>query len=136
MCTKTFQALRIFVNKETTELVEGIIKATKLIKYGGKIIVITFHSIEDKIVKFFFKNYSENISRPSRYIPEDKKKNIVLFRKYKNEFLKPSKDEIANNPPSRSAKLRFVIRSKEKFIYPELFKIKFKKYLDLESINV
>ncbi len=136
VCTKTFQALRIFVNKETTELVEGIIKATKLIKYGGKIIVISFHSIEDKIVKFYFKNYSENISRPSRYIPEDKNKNIVLFRKYKNEFLKPSKDEIANNPPSRSAKLRFAIRSKEKFIYPELFKIKFKKYLDLESINV
>ena len=54
VCTKTFQALRIFVNKETTELVEGIIKATKLIKQGGKIIVVSFHSIEDKIVKFYF----------------------------------------------------------------------------------
>ena len=54
--TKTFQALRIFVNKETTELIEGIIKATKFIKSDGKIIVISFHSIEDKIVKFYFSN--------------------------------------------------------------------------------
>ena len=54
VCTKTFQALRIFVNKETTELIEGIIQATKLIKSGGKIILISFHSIEDKIIKILF----------------------------------------------------------------------------------
>ena len=51
--TKTFQALRIFVNKEFSELINGLIEATKLIKSGGKIIVISFHSLEDKIVKFF-----------------------------------------------------------------------------------
>ena len=51
--TKTFQALRIFVNKEITELVKGIINATKLLKPGGKLLVVSFHSIEDKIVKFF-----------------------------------------------------------------------------------
>ena len=50
--TKTFQALRIFVNKEITELVKGIINATKLLKPGGKLLVVSFHSIEDKIVKF------------------------------------------------------------------------------------
>ena len=52
--TQTFQAIRIFVNKEIFELIEGLINATKLLKKDGKIIVITFHSIEDKIVKFFF----------------------------------------------------------------------------------
>ena len=52
-CTKTFQALRIFVNKEISELIEGIINATKLLKPGGKILIVSFHSIEDKIVKYF-----------------------------------------------------------------------------------
>ena len=61
-CTKTFQALRIFVNKEISELINGIINATKKLKPGGKILVVTFHSIEDKIVKFFFNNFSKNKS--------------------------------------------------------------------------
>ena len=56
--TKTFQALRIFVNKEITELITGIISATKLLKPGGKILIVSFHSIEDKIVKYFFSNFS------------------------------------------------------------------------------
>ena len=66
-CTKTFQALRIFVNKETTELINGIINATKKLKPGGKILVVTFHSIEDKIVKFFFNNF-QKISQDHRDI--------------------------------------------------------------------
>ncbi len=135
VCTKTFQALRIFVNKEITELVEGMVKATKLIKCGGKIIVISFHSIEDKIVKFYFNNYSRNQSRPSRYLPEDDKKNIIFFQEYKKNLLKPSLLEIKKNPSSRSAKLRFVTRDKNNFINPIIFKKKFSKYLDLESIN-
>ena len=53
-CTKTFQALRIFVNKEITELINGIIKATKKLKPGGKIIIVSFHSLEDRIIKYFF----------------------------------------------------------------------------------
>ena len=60
--TKTFQALRIFVNKEISELVNGIVNATKLLKPGGKILIISFHSIEDKIVKFFFSRFSKNKS--------------------------------------------------------------------------
>ena len=68
--TKTFQALRIFVNKEISELINGIINATKFLKPGGKIIVVSFHSIEDKIVKYFFSNLSQNKSKPSRYLPE------------------------------------------------------------------
>jgi len=68
-CTKTFQAIRIFVNKEITELVNGIINATKKLKPGGKILIISFHSLEDKIIKYFFTNFSKNQSRSSRYFP-------------------------------------------------------------------
>ena len=134
--TKTFQALRIFVNKEITELVKGIINATKLLKPGGKLLVVSFHSIEDKIVKFFFSNFSSNKSKPSRYFPENDKENIFLFENYKNKFLRPKKRETNRNPRSRSAKLRFVTRSKHKFIYPYELEIKFKRYLDLENMYV
>ena len=130
--TKTFQALRMFVNKEITELVEGIINATKILKPGGKILIVSFHSIEDKIVKYFFSNFSLNRSKPSRYFPEDKDSNISLFNQYKNKIFKPSNIEIIKNPPSRSAKLRYAIRSKNEFIYPSDLEKKFKKYLDLE----
>tara|TARA_B100000579_G_scaffold166255_1_gene135077 strand:- start:211 stop:1227 length:1017 start_codon:yes stop_codon:yes gene_type:complete len=136
ICTKTFQALRIFVNKETTELIEGIIKATKLIKIGGKIIIISFHSIEDKIVKFYFKNYSENNLKPSRYLPEEKVKKLIFFKEKKNNLIRPTEREIKENPPSRSAKLRFVTRNEKTFEEPMVFRKKFKKYLDLEGLNV
>ena len=134
--TKTFQALRIFVNKEITELVHGIISATKFLKPGGKILVVSFHSIEDKIVKYFFKNFSRNKSRPSRYIPEKNSDRETLFEDYINTVIRPSKKEISKNNPSRSAKLRFATRSKSKFFYPDNFVSKFYKYLNLENINV
>ena len=132
-CTKTFQALRIFVNKEITELVNGIISATKKLKPGGKILVVSFHSIEDKIIKYFFSNFSENKSRPSRYLPDNKLNSNILFGEYKNKVIRPSKYEIDINSRSRSAKLRFAIRSRNKFEYPKDLIKKFKKYLDLES---
>ena len=132
-CTKTFQALRIFVNKEISELINGIINATKILKPGGKILVISFHSIEDKVVKFFFSNYSSNKSKPSRYLPENQESNDFLFETYKNKILIPSDKEISTNSASRSAKFRYAIRNKNKFFFPEELVIKFKKYLDLES---
>ena len=135
-CTKTFQALRIFVNKETTELIKGIISATKRLKPGGKILVISFHSLEDRIIKFFFSNFSKNKSRSSRYLPENKSSQKILFKEYKNKALRPSKKEVEINKRSRSAKLRFAIRSNDKFEYPKELIEKFKKYLDLEAINV
>ncbi len=135
-CTKTFQALRIFVNKEITELINGVIEATKKLKPGGKILVVTFHSIEDKIVKYFFNNFSKNKSRPSRYFPENKNQEVNLFEEYKNKVFRPSKKEIDKNNRSRSAKLRFAIRSNAKFHYPQDLINKFKNFLDLESTNV
>ena len=135
-CTKTFQALRIFVNKEITELINGITKATKKLKPGGKILVISFHSIEDRIIKYFFHNFSKNKARPSRYLPETKINELALFDEYKNKVIRASKKEIDQNNRSRSAKLRFATRSNDKFEYPKDLIKKFKKYLDLEAINV
>ena len=130
--TKTFQALRIFVNKEFSELINGLIEATKLIKSGGKIIVISFHSLEDKIVKFFFTNYSKNKSKVSRYLPDLSKGN-TLFENYKNKIVIPSSEEIIKNNASRSAKLRYITRCKNDFFYPNDLKKKFIKYLELED---
>ncbi len=131
-CTKTFQALRIFVNKEFTELIEGIIKATKILKPGGKLIVISFHSIEDKIIKFFFKNFAKNRSRTNKYLP-DKSDDLSLFDNYKNKIIKATIKEVKTNPRSRSAKLRVAIRSSDKFIEPQELRNKFKYLTDLEK---
>ena len=133
--TKTFQALRIFVNKEISELLNGIINATKVLKPGGKILIISFHSIEDKIVKYFFSAFSKNKSRPSRYLPETKIEKLFLFEKYNKKVIKPSQNEIDINKPSRSAKLRFAVRSRNQFIFPTDLIQKFQKYLSIEAIN-
>ena len=134
-CTKTFQALRIFINKEISELINGIIYATKKLKPGGKLLVVSFHSIEDKIIKYLFSTYSKNKSRPSRYFPEKKASEIILFNDYRNKVITPSQRELSENNRSRSAKLRFAVRSTDKFEYPKDLLKKFKKYLDLEAIN-
>ena len=135
VCTKTFQAIRIFVNKEITELVEGIDKATQVIKPGGKIIIVSFHSIEDKIAKFYFNNYSKNRSKPSRYLPEEKLISNIYFENYRNDILQPSQKEIQINNASRSAKLRFAIRNNNQFTSSKDLRVKFKKYLDLENVE-
>ena len=134
--TKTFQALRIFVNKEISELLNGMINATKMLKPGGKILIISFHSIEDKIVKYFFSTFAKNQPGPSRYLPETKNNKLFLFEKYNKKVIKPSQNEININKSSRSAKLRFAIRSKNQFYFPSNLIEKFKRYLNLEAINV
>ena len=124
--------MRIFVNKEFSELINGLIGATKLLKSGGKIIVISFHSLEDKIVKFFFTNYSKNRSKNSRYFPELPKEK-TLFENYRNKTFIPSKDEIRKNNASRSAKLRFITRDNSDFFFPNDLKKKFFKFLEIEQ---
>ena len=75
--TKVFQSLRIFVNQEVSELIYGLINAYRILPINSFIIVVTFHSLEDKIVKFFFKNYSED-KKGSRYLPNPKSMNKFL----------------------------------------------------------
>ena len=128
--------MRIFVNKEISELINGIINATKILKPGGKILIVSFHSIEDKIIKYFFRNFSKNKSKPSRYFPENNEENLVLFEDYSNKVIRPSKSELIKNKPSRSAKLRFATRSQNKFSFPSNLVKKFNKYLKIEGIHV
>jgi len=130
--TKTFQAIRIFVNKELTELILGLIEATKLLSDGGKLIVISFHSLEDRIVKNFFNFYSNIKRNPSRYFPL-KENNSSLFNQVCKKVLSPTQKEIDENVASRSAKLRYAIRNDNSFVNPKEFKKMFLNYFELES---
>ena len=130
--TKIFQALRIFVNKEITELINGLINAFNLLPIGGVIVVTSFHSLEDKIVKFFFKNYSE-IKNPSRYFPS-KEKNMRCFKLINKKPLTPDLEELKINSPSRSAKLRFVTKISNDCNFEEFIK-KFKYLTDIENLK-
>jgi len=76
--TKTFQAIRIFVNQELTELISGLTEAARLLANGGILIVVSFHSLEDKIVKNFFNLYSNLRKNPSRYLPIEENKSNYL----------------------------------------------------------
>ena len=130
--TKIFQSLRIFVNQEISELIYGLINAYKLLPLGSYIIVVTFHSLEDKIVKFFFKNYSED-KKVSRYLP-GLKNTEIFFELLNKKAITPSTEELKKNPASRSAKLRFAKKVKEGANFDE-FILKFKKFLDIENIG-
>ena len=133
--TKTFQAIRIFVNQELTELILGLIAATKLLKDGGMLVVVSFHSLEDKIVKNFFSLYSNLRNKPSRYLPLNESKSNLFKVLSKKPFL-PNRDEVKKNTRSRSAKLRYAIRNNNSFFYPEEFKRKFENYFKLEEIRL
>jgi Predicted S-adenosylmethionine-dependent methyltransferase involved in cell envelope biogenesis len=130
--TKVFQSLRIFVNQEISELIYGLINAYKLLPVNGYIIVVTFHSLEDRIVKFFFKNYSEN-KQVSRYLPIPKNVNKV-FELLNKKPIVPSAKEIKSNPSSRSAKLRYAKKIKDDGNFEE-FLSKFNNLLEIENIG-
>ena len=130
--TKIFQSLRIFVNQEISELINGLVNAFNLLPLGGVVVVVTFNSLEDKIVKFFFKNYAE-IKRNSRYMPENKNNNLYFNIKEKKPIT-PSLEEIKKNPSSRSAKLRYGIKIKNNCDFIELKK-KFKYLLYIEQLG-
>lgn len=110
--TRTFQAIRIFVNQELEELKQALSASISLLKKGGKLVVVTFHSLEDKIVKNFFKKESGTDKSYSRYEPaiKDENQEINLYLK-KNSAISPTNEEVGTNPRSRSAKLRFAIRT-------------------------
>ena len=131
--TKVFQALRIFVNKEISELIYGLISAAKVVKKGGVIAVVTFHSLEDKIVKYFFKSLSENKSI-SRYVPKGDEK-INLFKLINKKPITPSAKEINENPPSRSAKLRYVIKKEDFYDFETDILEKFNNLIEIENFS-
>ena len=129
--TKVFQALRIFVNNEISELINGLIGATKVLKKDGVLAVITFHSLEDKIVKYFLKHLSEKKS-VSRYEPKiDQPETLFVMKEKKPK--KPSLKEIKENPPSRSAKLRYAIKKHDFYDFKTDIFEKFRYLLEIES---
>ena len=104
--TKVFQALRIFVNKEISELSKSLEESASIVSQNGIILTVSFHSLEDKICKFFFNHLSKQ-EKVSRYLPEKQstKKSFSLITK---KPVTPGSQELKLNPPSRSAKLRAI----------------------------
>jgi len=131
--TKAFQALRIFVNKEISELIYGLINAAKILKKDGVLAVVTFHSLEDKIVKYFLKSLSENKSI-SRYTPLTEQSEI-LFDLIKRKPITPNDEELNENPPSRSAKLRYAIKKTDFFDFETDIEDKFKNLIEIENFG-
>lgn len=110
--TRVFQALRIFVNDELGELYQGLCAAEHLLKPGGRLVVVTFHSLEDRIVKTFFRRRAGEVRGGSRYAPEVVNTGpAASFTLPQRSVTKPSKTEVEENARSRSAKLRVAVRT-------------------------
>ena len=131
--TKVFQALRILVNKEISELIFGLINATKVLKKDGVLAVVTFHSLEDKIVKYFFKSLSEQKS-VSRYAPLTEQPDTLL-RLIEKKAIVPSNEEINENLPSRSAKLRYAIKKTDFYDFKTDVLEKFSNLIEIENFG-
>ena len=107
---KVFQAIRIEVNDELNVLKKALVDGIDLLSPGGRMCVITFHSLEDRIVKNTFKKYSEvdKVYKGLPFIPDEDKAKVKLIGKFK-----PSKEELDNNNRSRSSILRVIEKVKE-----------------------
>jgi 16S rRNA (cytosine1402-N4)-methyltransferase len=108
--TRTFQALRIFVNRELDELAEALAASERVLGDGGRLVVVSFHSLEDRIVKRFLSDRSAVKGTGSRHLPEE----IPLaptFELITRSAVFPNDDEIAANPRARSARLRAARRT-------------------------
>lgn len=104
--TRTFQALRLKVNDELGE-VETILESTlDILKDGGRLVVVTFHSLEDRIVKNFLIKHGKVAAAPSRYLPATSVAEKPVFSILTKKALLPTEAEISQNPRARSAKLR------------------------------
>lgn len=108
--TRTFQAIRIHVNRELDELEDGLAAAERSLKPGGRLAVVTFHSLEDRIVKRFFRERSGGTPGGSRHLPETRAENAPTFERVAKP-VSPSQAETDANPRARSARLRSGVRT-------------------------
>jgi 16S rRNA (cytosine1402-N4)-methyltransferase len=107
--TRSFQALRLSVNDELGEIERGLAQAVRLLKAGGRIVVVSFHSLEDRIVKRFMTEVSGRAPAPSRHDPRGITRNApARFRLVTPKALRPGAAEVAANPRARSARLRAI----------------------------
>ena len=131
--TKVFQALRILVNKEISELIFGLINAAKVLKKDGVLAVVTFNSLEDKIVKYFLKSLSENKSI-SRYVPVTQQAETLFILDQKKAIV-PTDKEVNENLPSRSAKLRYGIKKSNFYDFETDILDQFKNLIEIENFG-
>jgi 16S rRNA (cytosine1402-N4)-methyltransferase len=108
--TRTFQAIRIHLNAELDELEQGLEAAERALKPGGRLAVVTFHSLEDRIVKRFFRERSGGMPAGSRHRPVQQDPREPTFERVAKP-VSPTERELAANPRSRSARLRSAIRT-------------------------
>ena len=108
--TKTFQGLRIFINCELEELMHSLRASEQILRKGGRLVVISFHSLEDRIVKRFFSERSRTNQVGSRYYPETESPPATFSLPFKRPIT-PSGLELARNPRARSSKLRAAVRT-------------------------
>jgi 16S rRNA (cytosine1402-N4)-methyltransferase len=111
--TKTFQAIRIWVNNEMGSLIKFLDHASDSLKLGGRLVVVTFHSTEDRIVKRYMQNLSEKKVARSKYAKDRFDQNPSTYKILTKKAVEPTEDEVKNNPRSRSGKLRAVIKINE-----------------------
>lgn len=109
--TRTFQALRIHVNGELDELVEALHAAERMLPEGGRLVVVTFHSLEDRIVKRFFASRAGKLPSGSRHLPDAERGPEPSFTLPFKGHLGATEEEARANPRARSAKLRAGIRT-------------------------
>lgn len=109
--TRTFQALRIYVNDELGELSRALSGAEGMLREGGRLVVVSFHSLEDSLVKAFMREKSGRQSHGSRYLPEVAQAGAPSFSLPFQKPIFPSDEENAVNPRARSARLRCAVRA-------------------------
>lgn len=109
--TRTFQGLRLYVNDELGELANVLGAAERLLRDGGRLAVVSFHSLEDRIVKRFFAARSGRTPAPSRYLPPDPSRPAASFQVPRGQPVTPDDAETASNPRARSARLRWGVRT-------------------------
>jgi 16S rRNA (cytosine1402-N4)-methyltransferase len=107
--TRVFQAIRIAVNDELRFLAIGLSAAIDLLKTGGRLVVISFHSLEDRIVKQFIRDQSRNCSCPTEY-PVCVCEAEPILRKVNKKVIRPTEAEVQRNPRSRSARMRVAVK--------------------------
>jgi 16S rRNA (cytosine1402-N4)-methyltransferase len=109
--TKTFQALRMLVNDELGELARGLCAAERVLAPGGRLVVVSFHSLEDRMVKQFIAERADAQGRGSRYAPDLPKERAPSFTLERRRATAPSDAETQSNPRARSASLRWATRT-------------------------
>jgi 16S rRNA (cytosine1402-N4)-methyltransferase len=109
--TRTFQALRIHVNDELGQLESGLRAAERLLAPEGRLAVVSFHSLEDRIVKNFLRERGGLAPSASRHLPAQPERRPPTFRLPSRGAIKPSEAEVARNPRARSARLRAAVRT-------------------------